>query len=101
MKDEKLEKDYRHVLENIDEFRTFLTDILSGIVWQYADGECTNILFTNSSEYSSQKSQKYENEDFRSWLDDVIFCSMRQYTRKLDAEEYHFYYREKMNHFFK
>ena len=97
---DQLEEEYRYLLKNIDTFRSFLTNILSGISSKYSNGECTNrIIHQIVRDYIPNQYRVYRG--FRDWLDSLIFRSICEYTRKLDGEEYIFQERHKMNNFFK
>ncbi len=86
---------YMHTVREFDTFQRILGDTLFSISSQLGDNCVDTIAHRILYDYNS----RHYTREFKDWLDDCIFDTIRDFTRKSDAEEYYFYHRNTIHDF--
>jgi hypothetical protein len=88
---------YMHTVREFDIFQRVLGDTLFSISSQLGDNCVDTIAHRILYDYNSRHYKS--TREFKEWLDDCICDTIRDFSRKSDAEEYYFHHRCKIHEF--
>ena len=88
------DEQYMHILKNFSKFLEVVGDTLFVISTQLSDKCVDTIVDRMLNNYKTTPNKKCKE-----WLDDIIFDTIRMFSRKYDAEEYIFTHRFQIHKF--